>query len=158
MVLHSTFGMWKSGSIPTFSTRGFYFSITLCHPNKENKWNTNMPSVSYRLRWGCCNIQKVSNDLNRERWTPRPLRREVLVGFVHNTRHQNIRAYGMVTIGQFYMLPSTKRHRSAPFQGVNRGSIPLGSTINSEYPVKGRGNHSSDSISEDEKFFFGKKL
>jgi len=29
---------------------------------------------------------------------------------------------------------------------------------NSEYPVKGRGNHSSDSISEDEKFFFGKKL
>ena len=29
---------------------------------------------------------------------------------------------------------------------------------NSEYPVKGRGNHSFDSISEDEKFFFGKKL
>ena len=34
----------------------------------------------------------------------------------------------MVTIGQYYMLPSTKRYRSAPFQGANRGSIPLGST------------------------------
>lgn len=55
------------------------FQYSFVPPNNEDKWNTNMPSVSYRLRWGCCNIQKVSNNLNRERWTSRPLRGKVLV-------------------------------------------------------------------------------
>ena len=126
MVLHSTFGMWKRGSIPTFSTRGFYFSISLCHPNKENKWNTNMPSVSYRLRWGCCNIQKVSNDLNLRALDFPPIEGKSAGRFVHNTRHQNIRAYGMVTIGQYYMLPSTSGLSHRPFTAKSAVQICLG--------------------------------
>lgn len=30
------------GSNPLTQARGFYFSISLCHPNKKNKWNINL--------------------------------------------------------------------------------------------------------------------
>ena len=42
--------------------------------------------------------KRVPRALHARR-TPRPLRREVLVRFTLNTRHQNIRAYGMVIVG-----------------------------------------------------------
>ena len=83
-------------SEPPHSDHEGLSSILYLHFHKR-KESTNMPSVSYRLRWGCCNIQKVSNDLNREWLDSPPIEGESAGRFVHNTRHQNIRAYGMVT-------------------------------------------------------------
>lgn len=111
------------------------YSFTFIWQSKR-KESTNMPSVSYRLRWGCCNIQKVSNDLNREWLDSTPIEVGSAGRFVHNTRHQNIRAYGMVTIGQFYKLPSTSGLSHRPFTAKSAVQICLGVPASWELSAK----------------------
>lgn len=92
---------------------------------KTNEIRIYHPSRLRQTVRKCADFQKVSNGLQRA-LDSAPIEAGSAGRFVHNTRHQNIRAYGMVTIGQFYKLPSTSGLSHHPFTVKSAVQICLG--------------------------------